>query len=66
MVSVKSTFTCFVLTETYRYNYNCFMAHRRLRFLEKQLKESLSWPPSVSLVGMRQTGKTTLIKKTIQ
>jgi hypothetical protein len=39
------------------------MPHYRSRFLEKPLKNSMEWSPIVSLIGGRQTGKTTLLKK---
>lgn len=38
------------------------MPHLRKRFIEKHLSKAVSWAPCVSLSGMRQTGKTTLIK----
>ena len=38
------------------------MAHHRDRIMETVLKKNLTWSPSVSLIGMRQTGKSTLIK----
>ncbi|MFO1464438.1 MAG: AAA family ATPase [bacterium] len=39
------------------------MPHLRSRFLEKPIKNSIGWSPIVSLVGGRQTGKTTLLKR---
>jgi predicted AAA+ superfamily ATPase len=38
------------------------MPHPRSRYLGTILKKSLKWSPSVSLIGMRQVGKTTLMK----
>lgn len=39
------------------------MAHERARFLIEKLKKSIKQSPSISLLGMRQSGKTTLIKQ---
>src|SRR5207244_3960184 len=39
------------------------MAHLRDRYLLKSLQDTLRWSPSVSVIGMRQTGKTTLMKQ---
>jgi hypothetical protein len=39
------------------------MAHIRARYLEDRLRKALAWSPSVSVVGMRQSGKTTLVKR---
>lgn len=38
------------------------MAHKRPRWLEEKIKSAMKWSPAVGLVGMRQTGKTTLFK----
>lgn len=38
------------------------MAHIRDRFIAENIKKQLRFMPSVSLLGMRQTGKTTLCK----
>ena len=38
------------------------MAHLRARHLEKLLRQDLSWWRVVSVLGMRQSGKTTLLK----
>ncbi len=42
------------------------MAHLRVRFISSKLKETLKKSPSISLLGMRQTGKTTLLKQICQ
>lgn len=39
------------------------MPHARPRHLESRVRQALGWSPSVSLVGMRQSGKTTLVKR---
>ena len=39
------------------------MPHARPRHLESRIRQALAWSPSVSLVGMRQSGKTTLVKR---
>ena len=39
------------------------MAHIRVRNLQEKLKKIIKQSPSVCLLGMRQTGKTTLIKQ---
>ena len=39
------------------------MPHTRPRHLEPRIRRALTWSPSVSLVGMRQSGKTTLVKR---
>ena len=39
------------------------MPHTRPRHLESRIRQALAWSPSVSLVGMRQSGKTTLVKR---
>lgn len=39
------------------------MPHHRLRAIEPLIKKCLSYSPCVGLVGMRQTGKSTLLKK---
>ena len=39
------------------------MAHLRSRFLAEKLNKSLKQSPTLSLLGMRQTGKTTLLKE---
>lgn len=39
------------------------MPHARPRHLENRIRQALAWSPSVSLVGMRQSGKTTLVKR---
>lgn len=39
------------------------MPHARPRHLESRIRQALAWSPSVSLVGMRQAGKTTLVKR---
>ena len=39
------------------------MAHMRVRYLYKQILQDLSWSRVVSILGMRQTGKTTLLHK---
>lgn len=39
------------------------MPHLRPRHLEEILKKDLSWSPVVSVLGMRQVGKTTLLKQ---
>ncbi len=38
------------------------MPHLRARFLEPLLRKDLTWSPVVSVLGMRQVGKTTLLK----
>jgi hypothetical protein len=38
------------------------MAHLRNRALTKVLNKTLTWSPSIALIGMRQCGKTTLLK----
>ncbi len=38
------------------------MPHFRHRYLFEMLKKDLSWSPVVSVLGMRQVGKTTLLK----
>ena len=38
------------------------MPHMRARYLEPLLRKDLSWSPIVSVLGMRQVGKTTLLK----
>ena len=38
------------------------MPHLRDRYLSSELKQVLSWSKTVSLLGMRQVGKTTLLK----
>ena len=42
------------------------MSHERIRYLNKELKKTLTWSPSVSILGMRQVGKTTLIKHLVK
>lgn len=39
------------------------MTHQRQRFIEDDIKKALSYSPCVGLLGMRQVGKTTLLKK---
>jgi predicted AAA+ superfamily ATPase len=39
------------------------MAHLRKRHLEEPFRKALKWAPTLSLIGMRQSGKTTLIKE---
>lgn len=39
------------------------MTHQRIRFAEKEISKALSYSPCVGLVGMRQVGKSTLLKK---
>lgn len=39
------------------------MAHIRHRFLLARVRKAITWIPSVGIVGMRQTGKTTLLKQ---
>lgn len=39
------------------------MAHWRERYIETQMKAALKWAPCLVLIGMRQTGKTSLIKR---
>jgi len=39
------------------------MPHMRKRYLEETLKKDLRWSPIVSVLGMRQVGKTTLLKQ---
>jgi predicted AAA+ superfamily ATPase len=39
------------------------MAPLRTRYLSKPLLDALRWSPSISVIGMRQTGKTTLMKQ---
>ncbi len=41
------------------------MAHTRPRHLKPVFEKSLRWSPSVSLLGMRQVGKTTLMKELV-
>jgi predicted AAA+ superfamily ATPase len=38
------------------------MPHIRSRYLDKQIRKDLTWSRVVSLLGMRQAGKTTLLK----
>ena len=38
------------------------MPHLRARFLEPLLRKDLTWSPVVSVLGMRQVGKTTHLK----
>lgn len=38
------------------------MPHQRHRYLLPHIKKALSWSPSICILGMRQTGKTTLLK----
>lgn len=42
---------------------SCSMTHSRTRSCENSLKKDLSFSPCVGLLGMRQVGKTTLLKK---
>jgi len=39
------------------------MPHHRKRYIYSKLVKDLSWSPIVSLVGMRQSGKTTLLRE---
>lgn len=39
------------------------MAHIRIRFLSQKIEKTLKQSPSLSLLGMRQAGKTTLLKQ---
>lgn len=39
------------------------MSHQRERFVEEELSKKLSYSPCVGLMGMRQVGKSTLLKK---
>jgi len=39
------------------------MPHLRLRILENQIRHDLSWSPVVSVLGMRQVGKSTLLSQ---
>lgn len=39
------------------------MPHRRPRYLRANIEHDLSWSPVVSVLGMRQVGKTTLLKQ---
>ena len=39
------------------------MPHLRPRYLQKNIKKDLSWSSVVSILGMRQVGKTTLLKQ---
>lgn len=39
------------------------MAHERPRFIEEAIKFAMGWSPSIAISGMRQTGKTTVIKR---
>lgn len=39
------------------------MAHLRERWLKKQLLTELNWSPVVGIFGLRQVGKTTLVKE---
>ncbi len=39
------------------------MPHSRKRFLEPVIRSALSWSPVVGLFGLRQVGKTTLVKE---
>jgi len=39
------------------------MPHLRPRYLRQSIKKDLSWSPVVSVLGMRQVGKTTLLKQ---
>ncbi|QQR79796.1 MAG: ATP-binding protein [Deltaproteobacteria bacterium] len=38
------------------------MAHLRSRHIEQRLKKALTYAPCIGLLGMRQTGKSTLLK----
>ena len=42
------------------------MPHERKRYLNPLLIKALTWSPSVCLLGMRQVGKTTLIKNLVK
>jgi hypothetical protein len=52
-----------ILTDTQRGATLFPMPHTRPRHLESRIRQALTWSPSVSLVGMRQSGKTTLVKR---
>jgi len=39
------------------------MPHHRIRYLENKLRKDLTWSRIVSVLGMRQAGKTTLIRQ---
>lgn len=39
------------------------MTHSRDRHIEQILNQDLKWSPCIGILGMRQTGKTTLMKK---
>lgn len=39
------------------------MPHLRLRYLLKNIRRDLSWSPIISVLGMRQVGKTTLLRQ---
>lgn len=39
------------------------MPHLRLRYLQKNIRRDLSWSPVISVLGMRQVGKTTLLRQ---
>src|SRR5262245_61196669 len=39
------------------------MPHLRHRYLRKNIESDLSWSPVVSVLGMRQVGKTTLLRQ---
>lgn len=39
------------------------MPHLRSRLLEKEIRKDLSWSPIVSVLGMRQVGKSTLLRQ---
>jgi len=42
------------------------MAHLRARYLERIILHEIKWSPCVSIYGMRQSGKTTLVKQLAQ
>jgi predicted AAA+ superfamily ATPase len=42
------------------------MSHARKRYIEAALKKNLSWSKTISLIGMRQVGKTTLLKRFVK
>jgi len=39
------------------------MTHQRIRFVEQSIIKALSYSPCVGLIGMRQVGKSTLLKR---
>ena len=39
------------------------MAHLRNRILEAEIRKDLKWSPVVSVLGMRQVGKSTLLRQ---